>query len=287
MSIRAWIGAGMIPLGAMVAPGCDGDGVTAPTVGSIILQLGTDTLSVHGTTPLQVTVLSVDGDTLTDETVTFTSSQEDIVTVSESGLVTAVGHGTAVVTARADERSATVTVFVRRAASLAVAPTDTTLLVEDTLRLTVTVLDAEGEPVPFPVLTSSISNFDVVGGNLSDGFMAGGPGNAVITVETEGLTVQANITVVQPVGAVILLPDSLTLAVGDTTRLTAIVQDTTGAVIADSPVVFDCDICFGDQGFNIISLDENGLVTGLSPGSVNVFARSRGVFSDSTHVTVQ
>jgi uncharacterized protein YjdB len=290
MSIRTWIGAGSIALGAMVALGCDDDEVTitGPTVGSIVLQLEADTLSVGGTTQLQATVLSVDGDTLTGETVAFTSSNEDIITVSNIGLVTAVGRGTATVTARADDSSATVTVFVRRAASIAVAPGDTTLLLEDTLRLTVTVLDADGARIFTPLLSFSNSNFAVVIGNLFDGFTAVGRGNAVITVETEGLTAQANITVVQPVGAVILLPDSLTLAVGDSSQLTVIVQDTAGAVIADprvTRVVFNCDCPF--EFFNIASVDSTGLVIGISPGSVKFFARSRGVFSDTTYVTVQ
>lgn len=98
------------------------------------------------------TVLSVDGDTLTDESVTFLSSDGDIVSVAGTGLVTAEGSGTATITARADDRSAMVTVYVRRAASISVAPSSTSLVVDDTLRLTATVLDAGGAPLAFAVV---------------------------------------------------------------------------------------------------------------------------------------
>lgn len=295
MRARTWFEAGMITLGPMVALGCDDD-VTGPRIASIVFQLEADTLSVNQATQLQMTVLSVDGDTLTDETVTFLSSDEGIITVSDTGVVTAVGPGTATVTARADESTATVTVFVRRAASISIAPGDTTLMVDDTLRLTVTVLDADSMPVADPEVTFTSSN-TTVASVFEDGWVmahfAGG-GNTVITAETEGLTAQANITVLpSEVGAVILLPDSLTIAVGDTSRLTVVVQDTAGAVIADPDVVFFCGFgpsgeCHapGAQPNLIATIDSTGLVTGVKAGSSNLLAQSRGVISNPIRLTV-
>jgi uncharacterized protein YjdB len=304
MRIRTWIGAGMITLGAMIAAGCDDD-VTAPAspvVGSIVLQLEADSLSVDQTTQLQVTVVSVDGDTLTEETVTFLSSDEDIITVSDTGLVTAEGSGTATVTAQVDNRSATVTIYVRRAASISVAPSDTTLIVDDTLRLTATVLDADGAPIADAVVRW-IEEEDVVVARvppfderLSVEFIALGVGNEMITAETEGLTATVEVRVdPSEVGSVILSPDSLTIAVGDTARLTVVVRDTTGAVIADPHVVFLCGldetegICVIPGGNRILAtIDATGLVTGgPSVGRDFVFARSGGVFSNLTFLTVE
>ena len=284
-------GAVWIALGAMMTLGCSDDepGVTGPAVDSIVLLLEADTLSVGATTRLQATARSADGETLPAETVTLTSSDEGVATVSDSGVVTAVGHGRATLTARTGDRSADAAIFVRRAGSLTVTPGDTTLAFLDTLRLTVRVLDLSGASVPRPALRSSSSNPEVFGGNLSDGFQASGVGHAVVTVETEGLTASASISVVQPVGAVTLLPPSLTLPVGGVARLTLVVRDTLGEVIPEPDFVrFDCDNCYSYyEGFSILSFDDSGLVTGLSPGSVNVFAHSRGVFSDSTRVTVR
>lgn len=110
----------LIALGAIFTAGCDGD-VSGPpeparsNVGSIVLELRPDTLSVNETTQLQATVLSVDGDALPNETVRFGSSSNDIATVSGAGLVTAIGPGVATITARAGNETAMVTVYVRDA----------------------------------------------------------------------------------------------------------------------------------------------------------------------------
>lgn len=296
MNIRAQIGAGMIPLVAMIALACDED-VTAPvgpTVGSIVLQLEADTLSVDQTTQLQATVLSVEGDTLSDETVTFLSSDDDIVSVSGTGLVTAEGSGTATITAGAADRTSTVTVYVRRAASISVAPSDPTLVVEERLTLAVTVLDSDGAPIANPVLGFTSSNYDVVDVGLDEDkghyFIAAyAVGDAVITFETEGLGATVEVRVdPSEVGSVLLLPDSLVIAAGDTARLTVIVRDTTGAVIADPHVVFQCPRGFcrwGEDGF--ANIDTTGLVTGHFAGSDEVIARSKGVNSNTIYLTVE
>lgn len=91
----------------------DGPG---PRVGTVILQLDADTLWVNDTTRLLTTVLSTDGDTLTDVTVAFTSSNEQVLSVSSAGVVTAVGPGIALVTARAEDSSATAMLFAAAAA---------------------------------------------------------------------------------------------------------------------------------------------------------------------------
>lgn len=97
----------------MASPGPGPVDVPGTSVGSIVLQADADTVWMAGTTQLHATVLGLDGDTLTGETVTFASSSENIITVSNTGLVTGAGPGAARVTARAGDRAATITVFVR------------------------------------------------------------------------------------------------------------------------------------------------------------------------------
>ena len=122
-------------LSALSVPGCNDEvagpdfpaGPTGPVdepgprVGAVILQLDADTLWVNDTTRLLTTVLSTDGDTLTDVTVAFTSSNEQVLTVSSAGVVTAVGPGIALVTARAEDSSATATLLAAAAAMTRVA----------------------------------------------------------------------------------------------------------------------------------------------------------------------
>ncbi len=79
-------------------------------VSSITLDSYKNTLSIGDTSQLSVTVYP---DNANDKTVTFTSSDNNIITVSETGLVTATGEGDAYVIIRSGnvEKSATFTVM--------------------------------------------------------------------------------------------------------------------------------------------------------------------------------
>ena len=273
-----------------------------PVVGSIALNLEADTLSVRQTTQLLAIVLSVDGGTLTGQVITFESGDEDIVAISEAGLVTAMGPGTATITARAGDRSATITIYVRRAASISIAPSDRTVGVDDTLRVKATVLDANGAPVP----DADVRWIDEVGvpvvrqlarEGLTGPFLALAPGRETITAETEGLRAEVDITVVSGVSSVLILQDSsITVTHGDTVSANVIVRDTTGAVIADPQVVFLCqsapvppDARQGACLFDLITLDSNSFVFGsgtFMEGTVEVVARSGGVNSNTMYVVL-
>ena len=118
----------MIALGAMAVLACNQevagpDSVPGPgpidgpgqRVGAVVLQVEADTLWVNETAQLIVTVLGMERDTLTDAAVTFVSSNEHVLNVSSTGLVTAVGPGTAAITARAENTSATARLFAAAA----------------------------------------------------------------------------------------------------------------------------------------------------------------------------
>lgn len=295
----------LIALCTMASAGCEDD-VTAPAgpmIGFIGLQLEEDTLSVGETTELQVTILSTDGDTLAPDGVTYLSSDESILAVQPTGvagvvLVTAAGSGTATITAQAGIRTAVITIYVRRASSIEVTPADTTLVVDDRLVLTAIVRDADGTPIADAVVrwieeidADAMTGFDNEG--LAVEFLATSVGRESITAETEGLTFTVNVTVdPSEVGSVLLSPDTLRVMVGDTARMTVVVRDTTGAVIADPHVVIACGFggegeCFTGNDFLIATYDATGLFTGgPSEGTVEIIARSRGVDSNTVHITV-
>ncbi|HET6618237.1 MAG TPA: Ig-like domain-containing protein [Gemmatimonadota bacterium] len=284
MTIRTWSGIAAIALVGTVLWGCSDD-VAGPPVGTVILQVEDDTLSVNATTQLHVIILSVDGDTLRDEIVTFTSGDQDIITVNSDGLVTAEGAGTATVTAQAENNVDSVSIYVRRTESI-VLEQGLVVAVDDTSRLSATALDIDNEPVTgahifFTSSDETIAIVEAVGGLV----FGVSKGTAVITAETEGLIAQAQVTVVQTVGSVALSPDSLTIAVGDTSRLTVVVRDTLGVEIAGPRVRFFCECDISDQF--IASVDSLGLVTGgPNPGDfARVIARSEGI-ADTTYLLV-
>lgn len=68
-------------------------------------------LPVGESAPIRVTVLSVDGDTLHGQPVTFTSGDEEVLTVSTDGVVTAVGLGRAEVAIHVAGRTQTISIL--------------------------------------------------------------------------------------------------------------------------------------------------------------------------------
>lgn len=68
-------------------------------------------LPVGESAPIRVTVLSVDGDTLHGQPVTFTSGDEDVFTVSTDGVVTAVGLGHAELAIQVAGRTQTISIL--------------------------------------------------------------------------------------------------------------------------------------------------------------------------------
>lgn len=119
----------VIALASIVASGCsdatgpsdepgppDTQDPPAPVIGSVGVVLEDRTLSVEQTTRAHAIVVDEDGDPLPSETVVFGSSDDDVLIVSSTGLVTAIAPGTARVTARIGDHTGETRVFVRRAA---------------------------------------------------------------------------------------------------------------------------------------------------------------------------
>lgn len=81
-------------------------------VASVTVTPASASLLVGATQQLTATVKDVAGNVLTDKTVIWTSSAPSVATVSGTGLVTAVGAGTAVITATSDGKNAPVGISV-------------------------------------------------------------------------------------------------------------------------------------------------------------------------------
>ena len=101
------------------------------------------------TVQLTARVFDQNNNAMTGATVTWSSSDVSVAGVNTQGLVTAVKNGTAVITARSGNASATANVTVSQSAgSIAIAPQMATLMsIGATVQLTTTVLDGNGQPV--------------------------------------------------------------------------------------------------------------------------------------------
>src|SRR5471030_2003225 len=97
--------------GLLICAACSsGDKGTGPaTVASVTLNLANTVIAVGGTTTFTANVLDASGNSLSGQTVTWSSSAAAIATVS-GGVVTGVSAGAAFITAAVGNKTATQTV---------------------------------------------------------------------------------------------------------------------------------------------------------------------------------
>lgn len=131
----------------------------------------------------------------TNKKVTYTTSNSKVATVNSNGVVTAVGGGTATITAKADGKTATckVSVNVTQTGIAASGGATKTVSEGSTIKLTVAKVPADATDNYTTVWTSSEPNIATVSSN---GTVKGvSTGTVDITAKTNGWTVTYKITV--------------------------------------------------------------------------------------------
>src|SRR6266403_1592751 len=177
------------------------NGVTPPTpVASVTVTPATTNMSDGQTVQLTATAKDANGNPLTGRAMAWSSNNTSVATVSGRGLVTAVGAGSATITATSEGQSGTAAITVVRVpvASVTVAPASATVNEGQTLQLTATPKDANGNPLSGRAVAWSSSNTSVTGVNGS-GLVSGvAAGSATITATSEGQSGTSAITVTPP-----------------------------------------------------------------------------------------
>ncbi len=111
-------------------------------------------------TQLTATLKDAVGNALNGRTVTWTSSNTGVATVSATGTVTAVAAGTATITATSEGKSGTAAVTISNVAvgSVVVQPQNPTIAARQSVQLSATVRDVNGVVVTDRVVTWSTSS---------------------------------------------------------------------------------------------------------------------------------
>lgn len=201
----------LLPLFILAAGSCGGDDIAGPpddpgpvAVASVELKPASLTLKVGLSAQLTATPRATDGTPLADRTVTWSTENTAIATVSATGSVTAVTTGQVRITATSGGKSgtATVTVSAVSVASVAVTPPSASLAAGATVQLTAEAKDAGGQVLPGRPATWS-SDKPGVAQVSATGLVSGvAAGEATITATVEGKTGTATITVAPAVGTI-------------------------------------------------------------------------------------
>ena len=260
----------------VMAVGCSTDdgGISEPTtitVSSIKLNQTSATLNVGETIDLTATVSP---ENATDKTVTWSSSDSGVATVSD-GKVTAVSVGSSTITARCGNAKSecAVTVSPIEVISVTLDQTSLTLTAGETIDLTATV---SPENATDKTVTWSSSDSDVA--TVSDGKVtAVSVGSSTITARCGNVKSECAVTVSPiEVTSVTLDQTSVTLTAGETVRLTATVSPDNAT---------DKTITWTSSNTSFATV-KNGEVTAVAVGSATVTAKCGKVKAECT-ITVK
>src|SRR6184192_94633 len=175
---------------------CHNEGPPA-TVASVTVTPRTLTVGVGATAQLTATPKDANGTALTGRVVTWASDNTAVATVSPMGLVGGVAQGQATITATSEGQSGTAALtVVVLVASVTVTPTPATVGIGQTVQLTATPKDANGNVLTGRVVTWA-SNNTAVATVSSTGLVTGvTQGQATITATSEAKNGTAAVAVV-------------------------------------------------------------------------------------------
>jgi len=251
-------------------------------VASVTVTPATTNMSDGQTVQLTATAKDANGNPLTGRAMAWSSNNTSVATVSGSGLVTAVGAGSATITATSEGQSGTAAITVVRVpvASVTVAPASATVNEGQTLQLTATPKDANGNPLSGRAVAWSSSNTSVATVNGSGLVTVVVAGSATITATSEGQSGTAAITVAHvPVASVTVTPASASVSVGQTVQLTATPKDANGSPLTGRVMTWS------SSNTSVAGVNGSGLVSGVAAGSATITATSEGQ-SGTSAITV-
>lgn len=205
---------------------------------------------------------TVQPENTTDKTITWESLDETIATVTEDGMVEAVGLGKTRITATSGEASGFVEITVDPilAEELILNVTEVNLLVGSTATLSATI---EPENTTNKDITWSSSDEEIA--QVSDGVItAKGVGKAVITATCGNATSTCEVTV-DPVKVtgINLMEETLNMEMSDFYKLTAIIHPENAT---------NKNILWTSEDTNIAVVDEDGMVAAVNEGTTRIVA---------------
>ena len=207
-----------------------------------------------------------------EKTPTWSSSNPNVATVSDKGVVTAVKAGTATITATCGGKKATCEVTVQ---SKYISVTGVTLDKEtlamnagSSAQLIATVLPANANNKSVKWSSSNSSIVSVSGQGTTATLLAKSAGEATITVETlEGkFTKECKVTVSVPVTSITLSQTAATIAFGQTLTLSATVTPTNAT---------DPSLEWSSSNTSVASVSDGVVTAGSSSGTVTITVKSK------------
>lgn len=243
-------------------------------VSTVLLIPSSTTVFLGQTVTPRVELRGSSNQLLTNRFVQWSSSNTNIATVSQLGVVTTVGVGTVTITATSEGKSAnmTLTVAVIPAAQLELTEPNP-IVVGRNSQMGLTVRDVDGNSLPLTgrSITWTVSN-PTVASITNTGVVRGvTTGNVTIGVVVDGKLSVINTSVgVVGIDTILVTPNDTTpLLVSFTRQLTARAYDV-GGVLLDAPSLAGRTFFWASETPTVAVISNTGLVTGVAEGEATI-----------------
>jgi len=263
---------------------CSGEGtapVPTPVVFQVIVEPAEAATIPGGQLSYTARVLDQDGGEIIGSPVSWSSTNENVATVSESGVVTAIGEGYTYIRAESGTKAGTGVLDVLPApvATVAISPGAMSLTEGTSHQFSAVAKDAAGRELSGRLVTWSTSDASIATVDGSGRVTAMGVGRAAIraTVEEMWDAVELSVTAA-PITQITISPAAGVIEIGEVKQYAAVVTDALGRPVQNAPVQWSVD----NPNATITA---GGVLTGMKNGYVTITASSGGV-STSVAATI-
>ena len=226
-------------------------------------------------------VLYATGDTIPGLDGTWSSLDPAIMTVTPTGLATAVAIGQTDFEVVFETLTDTVTAIVSSIDNGTVTPASSTIFRGDTQSFGVVWRDVRGNVLTNRAEVWSVSDAGVASIDPATGALTTiTPGVITVTATAEGVSTSTELTILEPVAEVILTPAATELIEGEFVQLTADLRDVAGNALTGRPVTW----ASGDVG--VATVSGTGLVSAVGTGTVTIVATAEGIEGAATITSI-
>lgn len=252
------------------------------TVASVSVTLANSSRNPGQTTQATATTRDANNNVLTGRSISWSSSNTTVATVSGSGLVTAVAAGSAQITATSEGQAGSATFTVAApppvpVASVTVSLAASSLSPGQTTQASATTRDANNNVLTGRVITWTSSNTGVATVSTSGLVTAIAVGTVQILAACEGATGGSTLTVsTAPVASVTVSLANSSLTPGLTTQATATLRDANNNVLTGRAISWSSD------NAAVATISQSGLVAAIGIGNARITATSESQSGSAT-----
>jgi uncharacterized protein YjdB len=259
-------------------------------VASVTVSPGAPSVAIANTVQFTASTLDASGNALSGRTISWSSSNTAVATISAAGVAGGVTAGTVTITATSEGVSGHTTLTVTTTAPPPPPPVATvtvslgasSVTAGQGTQATAVLKDAGGNVLTGRIISWSSSNTAAATVNAGGAVTSLAAGTAKITATSEGKSGFATLTVTAPVIPVATVTVSLgasSLTTGQTTPATAVTKDAGGNVLTGR------SISWSSSNTTVATVSSSGLVSALAAGTAQITATSESK-SGSANLTV-